>query len=142
MRENIYHYTVRGVDSAGVSKDIVVQASTEDDALSFAREHGIFPTKVWRSPAPVVPPQPPKNTTPKRPFSYWSGAAIGAGLVMIVRFVGCYDTTVEAPNGDYVYNTGLMQNQQLGVMIGIGLVVVGVILLVSRNRAAEQRRGQ
>jgi hypothetical protein len=56
------------------------------------------------------------------------------GLICSISFWFFYDTSVSMGFGD-VNNIGLMQNRQLGVIVGIGMVIVGVIVLAISKKS-------
>jgi hypothetical protein len=64
-----------------------------------------------------------------RSKSYGAGPfLIICGILCAVYFWSFYDTSVSTGFGS-VNNIGLMQNRQLGVIVGIAVAVVGVILV-------------
>ena len=63
-----------------------------------------------------------------------SAFLIVGGILCSMFFWFFYDTSVSTGFGN-VNNIGLMQNRQLGLIAGIGLVIVGVIVLaISKKR--------
>jgi hypothetical protein len=66
------------------------------------------------------------------PFS-WSDTSgldtllIVGGIILSAYFWFFYDTSVSTSFGS-VNNIGLMQNRQLGLIVGIGLAIAGVIM--------------
>lgn len=82
--------------------------------------------------------------TYRRPFpenssdnGYWlrlgGGLLFGVGAICLIFFSIHYDTTVSVNNATglwydkRVHNDGLMQNQMIGVIVGIGSMVLGLI---------------
>ena len=53
-----------------------------------------------------------------------------------------FDTSVETGKGDFVYNIGLMQERQNGLMLGAIGAVVGLCLVLYGQRRAVQERAE
>jgi hypothetical protein len=60
------------------------------------------------------------------------------GILCSVFFGFFYDTSVSTDFGR-VHNTGLMQNRELGLIVGIGLVIAGVVLAISKRTLPGRR---
>jgi hypothetical protein len=64
----------------------------------------------------------------------WVGSLlVGAGLCLVLYFWLVYDTSVPVGVyrfGERVHNIGLMQERQIGVLIGFGCMVGGTVLIV------------
>ena len=63
-----------------------------------------------------------------------SSLLIVGGIIVSAYFWFAYDTSVSSGFGS-VNNIGLMQNRQLGLIVGIGLAIVGVILFAISKRS-------
>jgi hypothetical protein len=63
-----------------------------------------------------------------------SSLLIVGGIVVSAYFWFAYDTSVSSGFGS-VNNIGLMQNRQLGLIVGIALAIVGVILFAISKRS-------
>lgn len=63
-----------------------------------------------------------------------SSLLIIGGILCSIYFWSFYDTSVSTGFGD-VNNLGLMQNRQLGLIVGIGLVIVGVIMFAVSKKS-------
>jgi hypothetical protein len=74
--------------------------------------------------------------------SFWLPAIIlaGIGLVLVLFFWIIFDPSVPiypelGQQSSRVYNLGLMHDRQVGILVGLGLLVVGTILaVVTRKR--------
>lgn len=78
------------------------------------------------------------NRTPLEPILSWAWlintigpALILCGLLILFSSWGM-DTTAETVNGQRIHNTGLMQRQLIGVIVGVATACTGVIVWAIR----------
>jgi RNA polymerase subunit RPABC4/transcription elongation factor Spt4 len=63
-----------------------------------------------------------------------SSLLIICGILCSIYFWFFYETSVSTGFGD-VNNIGLMQNRQLGLIVGIGVVIIGVIMFAISKKS-------
>jgi len=57
------------------------------------------------------------------------------GIIVAAYFFLAFDTSVSTGSGNRVVNLGLMQDRQVGILIGIGMAIVGTLLCVAGSRS-------
>ena len=76
-----------------------------------------------------------KSQRPAGPVSGWPVFMVLAGMAMVAYFFLFYDTSVPVSGGGRVHNLGLMQERQLGLIAGFGVLITGVVwTALSRKR--------